>query len=135
MDFGQMDASSEAFGEGGWNLIELMVALVIISVGLLGTAALLTGTIQGNQTSKNVTIATILAKDKMEDLSSKPYSTLPSEDTTDTEDYGTITDYEAYKRVTKTYVDDPDVNMKRVVVEVYYPGGSQPVTIPMIFEK
>lgn len=135
MDSESVAMKSSESRSDGWNLIELMIALLIISVGLLGTAGLLSSIIRGNQISKNVTIATILAKDQIEYLSSRPYSELPSEDATETEDYNSIADYPTFKRVTRTYVDDPDINMKRVVVEVYYPAGKNPVTLPMIYEK
>ncbi len=135
MGLGKASILKTVGGEDGWSLIELMVALAIISVGLLGTAALLTGIIQGNQVSKNVTIATILAKDRIENLNLKPYSELPSVDTTETEDYGDMPDYLNFKRVTKTYVNDPDTNMKRVVVEVSWRAGTNPVSLPMIYEQ
>lgn len=121
--------------DGGWNLIELMIAMLILSIGLLGTAALLTGIIRGNMVSKNATIATILAKDRIEYLGAIPYSEMPSTDTIATEDYSSISDHPTFKRITKTYVDDPDPNMKRVVVEVHWQTGSNPVILPMIYEK
>ena len=52
----------------GFTLIEVLVAMVILSIGLLGTAALITGIIRGNQVSNRVTTATTLAQDKMEDI-------------------------------------------------------------------
>jgi prepilin-type N-terminal cleavage/methylation domain-containing protein len=47
---------TEGLGEnGGFTLLELLVALTILSVGLLGTAMLTTGIIRGNFFSKNIT--------------------------------------------------------------------------------
>jgi type IV pilus assembly protein PilV len=52
--------------EGGFTLLELLVALTILSVGLLGTAALTTGIIRGNFFSKNITSATAVAQTTIE---------------------------------------------------------------------
>jgi len=135
MNTGLSEGPYEALNEGGWNLLELMIALLIISIGLLGTAAMLAGIIRGNQVSKNVTIATILAKDQIEYLNSIPYSELPSVDTTATEDYSDIPDYPGFKRVTKTFVNNPSASMKTVVVEVTWQAGANPVVLPMIYEQ
>lgn len=119
----------------GFSLLEIMVAMLILSVGLLGTAALIVGIIRGNQVSRNITIATTLANDMSEYLAGLDYNELPSTDTTSTEDYGDLTDNPTFKRVTTTYVNDPDTNMKRVVVQVYWQSGSNPVTIQSIYTK
>ena len=48
--------------QGGFTLIETFIAIVILTVGLLGTAALTTGVLRGNLASKNVTSATAIAQ-------------------------------------------------------------------------
>jgi type IV pilus assembly protein PilV len=50
----------------GFTLLELLVALTILSVGLLGTAMLTTGIIRGNFFSKNITSATAVAQTTIE---------------------------------------------------------------------
>ncbi len=52
--------------EDGFTLLELLVALAILSVGLLGTAVLTTGIIRGNFFSKNITSATAVAQTTIE---------------------------------------------------------------------
>ena len=52
--------------EDGFTLLELLVALTILSVGLLGTAVLTTGIIRGNFFSKNITSATAVAQTTIE---------------------------------------------------------------------
>jgi type IV pilus assembly protein PilV len=52
--------------QDGFTLLELLVALMILSVGLLGTAALTTGIIRGNFFSKNITSATAVAQTTIE---------------------------------------------------------------------
>ena len=48
--------------EDGFTLIELFTAMVLLAIGLLGTAALTTGVIRGNIAGKNLTTATAIAQ-------------------------------------------------------------------------
>ena len=48
--------------EKGFTLIELFTAIVLLTVGLLGTAALTAGVIRGNIAGKNLTTATAIAQ-------------------------------------------------------------------------
>lgn len=119
----------------GFNLIELLIAMVILSVGLLGTAALITGIIKANQASKHVTIATTLANDKVEYWASTPYSELPSVSGTTTEDFGSMDDFLSYKRLSRIRVNNPGTDMKRIDVSVYWRTGTNPVTMSTIVER
>jgi prepilin-type N-terminal cleavage/methylation domain-containing protein len=53
---------------GGFTLIEIIVAIALIAIGILGFSLNTIGIIQGNFISGNYTIATSLAQDKMEEL-------------------------------------------------------------------
>jgi len=52
----------------GFTLIEILVAITFIALGILGFSINTIGVIRGNYISHNVTIATNLAQDKMEEL-------------------------------------------------------------------
>ena len=104
----------------GFTLVEVLVAILILTVGLLGMAALTVGIIKGNKLSSDLTTATTLAQDKMEDLRRLGYSGTPAADDTNTEAYGTISDYARYKRVTETDVDSPAADMKTITVTAYW---------------
>ena len=121
--------------DSGFSLLEIMVALAILSFGMLGTAALIGGVARGNMISKNITVATTLAEDKMEEVMRLGYSGMPSSDTSTTEDYNSISNFLAYKRVTKTYIDNPMAKMKKIVVEVNWESGSQPVILTAFFAR
>lgn len=115
--------------DSGFSLLEIMVALTILSFGMLGTAALIGGIAKANLASKSITAATNLAEDKMEEVMRLGYSGMPSSDTSTTEDYNTITDFPAHKRVTETYIDNPMTNMKKIVIKVNWASGSQAVVL------
>ena len=51
----------------GFTLIEIFISIVLLTIGLLGTAALTTGVVRGNLASKNITTATALAQSCLEE--------------------------------------------------------------------
>ena len=51
----------------GFTLIEIFIAIVLLTVGLLGTAALTTGVVRGNVGSRNMTTATAIAQSCLEE--------------------------------------------------------------------
>jgi len=57
----------------GFSLIEVMIALIILAVGLLGIGGLQISSIKGNSFSSHVTQASILAQNKLENLRNLPY--------------------------------------------------------------
>jgi len=103
----------------GFTLIEVLVAMVILSIGLLGTAALLTGIIRGNQVSNRITAATTLAQDKMENIKSVIYSKAASEPRA-----FLPSPYEKYERQVFVENNSPDDGMKTVTVTVYRGSGN-----------
>jgi type IV pilus modification protein PilV len=60
--------------DGGFTLLEVMIALVILSVGLLGLAALQLVAIKGNAFSSEMTYATMLAQQHAEILKSRAFT-------------------------------------------------------------
>jgi len=119
----------------GFTLIEVLVAMVILSVGLLGTAALITGIINGNKVSNRISTATTCAQDKMEEIRRLGYSGMPASDTTTTEPYNSITNYSLYKRVTFTDVVNPAVGMKTVTVTVSWDSDNSSIELKTILAQ
>lgn len=60
----------------GFTLLEILIAMVIFSIGLLGVAKMQISSIQGNAYSQDVTEATFIAKDKIEELMAVNYNNL-----------------------------------------------------------
>ncbi len=71
-------------GQKGFTLIEILIAVFLLVVALVGAAAVTTSVIKGNASSQTLTTATTLAKDKMEELKATNYTALSA---------GTVTDY------------------------------------------
>ena len=116
----------------GFTLIEVLAAMLILSVGLLGIAALITGIISSNKLSNRISTATVIAQDKMEQIRMTGYSGMPVSDTTTTEDYNSITNYSLYKRVTFTEVANPDAGMKKITVTVSWDSDAHSVELKTI---
>lgn len=57
----------------GFSLMEVLIALVILAVGLLGVTGMQITGIGGNHFSGNLTQATVLAQNKLEELKHLPY--------------------------------------------------------------
>ena len=122
--------------EKGFTLLEILVALSILSIGLLGMAGLTTSIIHGNTLSKKVTTATTLGQDRMEDLRRLGYSGTPSEiDTTTEEPYNSIPDYPFYRRVTFIDVKNPSLGMKTVTVTVFWNSDARSVALQTILAQ
>jgi len=58
----------------GFTLIEIMIAILVLAVALIGLAAVTTTTIKGNSFSKAMTSATTLANDKLQDLKARTFT-------------------------------------------------------------
>jgi prepilin-type N-terminal cleavage/methylation domain-containing protein len=57
----------------GWTLIEILIAIVVLTVGLLAVGTMQISAIRGNFMGGNTSIALTLASEKMEDLINRNY--------------------------------------------------------------
>jgi type IV pilus assembly protein PilV len=74
--FGRSDGMKRKFclrRQEGWTLIEILIAIVVLTVGLLAVGTMQISAIRGNFMGGNTSIALSLASQKMEDLFNQPY--------------------------------------------------------------
>jgi type IV pilus assembly protein PilV len=95
----------------GFTLVEIMVAISILAIALLGLISVTVMIIKSNTFSKSMTTATTLANDKMEQLKKTSYASLSS---------GTDTEAPIYTRIWTVTQDSPSTGMKTVVVTVQW---------------
>ena len=117
-----------AQNQRGFTLIEIMVAVTLLSIGLLGMAGLTVGIMRGNTLSNRVTTATALAQAKMEDLKRVGYSGASAK----AEDYNAISGYPLYKRDTVIDVDTPELGMKTVTITVSWNSDASSIAVETI---
>jgi type IV pilus modification protein PilV len=67
-------AGLSASGVAGFTLIEVLIAIVILTVGLLAVGTMQISAIRGNFMGGNTSIALSLASEKMEDLLNKDFN-------------------------------------------------------------
>lgn len=117
--------------DGGFTLIEVLMAIVLVSVALLSLAGLLTTTIINTNLGKNTTVAANLAQQKLEAI--KMTASVDFDAVTDSaagsdpiallnpdmvEDYGAITGYEQFRREVYITNGSTPVNSKDLAVRV-----------------
>jgi type IV pilus assembly protein PilV len=119
----------KANNNNGFTLMEVLAAMVILSVGLLGMAALITGIINSNKLSNRISTATVLAQDKMEDIERIGYSNAASEIKA-----SMSSPYDNYERKITVVDSSPAANMKTVTVTVYW-ESSKSVSLKTILAK
>ena len=112
----------------GFTLIEIMVAITLLSIGLLGMAGLTVGIMRGNSLSSQVTTATALAQAKMEDIKRIGYSGTSAS----AEGYNAISGYPLYRRDTVVDVDTPNVGMKTVTITVFWDSNASSIAVETI---
>ena len=117
----------------GFTLLEILVALTILSIGLLGMAGITTSIIHGNSLSNKVTTATTLGQDRMEHFRRLGYSTILANGIPITEPYNSITNYPFYKRV--SIIDALGTNMKTVKITVSWNSDAQSVELQTILAQ
>jgi len=109
--------------DDGFSMVELLVALCLFSIGMLGAAGILIATHNGTLYAKNFSEAVALAEDKIEALNRVAFDTVEGTCVTDeeSEPYTLSCEVEPYS----------DMGIKQVAVTVQWPcrGGVKEVVI------
>ena len=74
------DVGRDRDNEAGFTLLEVMIAITILTVGLLAVAGMQTAAIRGNDNAYRVTESTTWAQDRLELLVSLPFNFSSSKD-------------------------------------------------------
>lgn len=120
-------------GQRGLTLLEVLIALLMLTVGILGVGGLAVTTVQGNDAAGKLSAATVLAQDKLENARSAGYDGAPA--LAGTENYGTIAGATAFRRVVTIADATPGTWMRTVTVTVEWEGGAHGVTLGSIIAR
>jgi type IV pilus assembly protein PilV len=111
----------------GFTLVSVMVALVVVSVGLLALARAQASMVTSQGITANRTVAVTIARDYAEVLRARDPRTLVSEAAVRVDREGVPSGSGAYSRTTNVTQVAP--NLLQVQVLVTYPRGSAPMEI------
>ena len=116
--------------EEGFTLIEIMITLVILSIGLVALAGLQVTAIKGNTFSKRMTAAVSIANQKLEQIKDMAYGDILSQSPTQiTITEGNQSSMNFTRQVTVT--NGPLANTKTVNVTVTWSGSSKSYSVPI----
>lgn len=99
--------------QGGFTLVEILVTVVLISVGLLGIAALQLTTLRGNQESYVRSQASVLAGDILDRIRANPFTFREG-----------AYDFDFDQRGSNTTVAGRDVTAWQDTIDQILPGGA-----------
>jgi type IV pilus assembly protein PilV len=122
-----MTSKSSISTEEGFTLIEIMIALVVMSIGLTALAAVQISAIRGNVFSKRMTTAVSIADGKMEQIKNGSYASITSESAIQV----TQSNMNFTRQVTVTNNIAPLTNTKTVNVTVSWSEGSKSHSVPI----
>ena len=114
----------------GFTLLELLVATMLLSIGLLGIGRLAISVMNGHARSEKLTTATVLAQDALEQL--KTPAPGSNSDSTFTEDYNTIPGHPMFKRVRSVEANSPATGLQRLTVTVFWDADSRSTSLKSI---
>jgi type IV pilus modification protein PilV len=123
--------------DSGFTLVEVLIALVIFTIGLLGTAALTVAVIRTNAISKRQSQAIVHAQDRLEQVREMGYSNAAAAGGTDyldpdTQTWDAANPYVSFKRQTEVALDTPAANMVTVTVTIFWDGDARSVSMTNI---
>lgn len=127
--------------QAGLSLVELMVALMLLAVALLGLAAAFAPGRMAIQAGDQATTAVFLARQTLEAMRNRAYDSDTDEITTanfPNQGYGGIAGYGGYRRTITIANDSPSAGLKTVTVTVFYrdsTGIERPTTLSMVFAR
>lgn len=112
----------------GFTLLEVLVALVVLSIGMLGMSRITVSTVAVHTANAHRAQASALLQDSLERLKQAGYASATPGTVTDPygalasySTYGGTTfNYSLYKRVTSVVAQSPATNMKTVTVTVFW---------------
>ena len=119
---------------GGFTLLEVMITVVILAIGLLGLAGLQIVAIKGNSFGQQMSVASTLAQNQLEQLRQIPYASLSDGSSDGNDTYTEAVNGVSYTRVWQavTDVNHPDWLTLNVTISWTGPTTGSTITLSTI---
>ena len=115
-----MEIKPRLRGEKGFSLVEITVALAVGAIGLLALAGIIVYTMNTNRYATDISIATALARQKIEQIKLTEYNYVVDETEYNLDQNGNQITSGRYSRVTDVRENEAGFNTKTVDVTVYF---------------
>ena len=115
-----MEIKLRLIGKKGFSLVEITVALAIGAIGLLALAGIIVYTVNSNRYATDLSIATALARQKIEQIKLTEYNYVVDETEYNLDPNGNQVTSGRYSRVTDVRENEAGFNTKTVDVTVYF---------------
>ncbi len=115
-----MEIKPRLRGEKGFSLVEITVALAVGAIGLLALAGIIVYTMNTNRYATDISIATALARQKIEQIKLTEYNYVVNETEYNIDQNGNQITSGRYSRATEVRENEAGFNTKTVDVTVYF---------------
>ena len=115
-----MEIKLRLIGKKGFSLVEITVALAIGAIGLLALSGIIVYTVNSNRYATDISIATALARQKIEQIKLTEYNYVVDETEYNLDPNGNQVTSGRYSRVTDVRENEAGFNTKTVDVTVYF---------------
>lgn len=119
----------------GISLLEVLVAMMLVSVVVLGMAGFGTVAIEGLAISKKMTTAILLAQDSLEEIRRLGYRPALSEERSRNEAYGAIPHAPLFERIVTTNPNTPASGLQTITVKVAWDSGRHSISLATILAE
>ncbi len=119
----------------GASLLEVLIAMVLVSVSILGVAGFSTVSIKGTAFGKEMTMAVTLAQDALEEVRRVGYQPSLSGVVTVVEPYGSIARAPLFERAVVTEAQTPAPGLQTVTVTVAWDADEHVTSLSTILAK
>ena len=119
----------------GISLLEVLVAMMLVSIVVLGMAGVRTVAIKGSALSQKMTKAVTLAQDSLEEIRRVGYLPALSDDRSLIEAYGTIPDEPPFERIITTKPHTPTPGLQTITVKVAWDSDRHSVSLGTILSE
>ena len=119
----------------GISLLEVLIAMTLVSVILLGFAGFTSVAIKGSAFSQKMTTAVTLTQDTLEEVRRVGYRASLSGEDSQTEPYGSIPNEPLFQRIVVTKANTPAPGLQTIIVKVAWDSGAHSTSLSTILAE
>ena len=119
----------------GISLLEVLIAMALVSFILLGFAGFSTVAIKGSAFSQKMTTAVTLAQDTLEEVRRIGYRATVSGEDSQNEPYGSIPNEPLFQRTVVTQANTPAPGLQTIIVKVAWDAGAHSTSLSTILAE